>query len=198
MDELDKLMSFLGLENIPQYETYRELATHRRLRKNEEFYNDDEERSRYIYFLLSGVLRGYVIEKSGRDITDCFIFRYGQAHIGFLNVGMAEFPAERAEALTETELMCFDIDMLMPRINDSPELTQLYIRKLTESYAEHWIHKNMLCRASAMERYQWFLEAYPGLIDTIPHKHIASFLDMTPVTLSRLRRSAHIKDALLE
>ena len=39
-----------------------------------------------------------------------------------------------------------------------------------------------------MERYQWFLARYPGLISTVNNKHIASFLGMTPVTLSRLRR----------
>ncbi|MEQ2617002.1 hypothetical protein AAAT94_07475 [Intestinimonas aquisgranensis] len=38
-----------------------------------------------------------------------------------------------------------------------------------------------------MERYQWFLEAYPGLIDQVTHRYVASFLEMSPVTLSRLR-----------
>ena len=39
-----------------------------------------------------------------------------------------------------------------------------------------------------MGRYQWFLKKYPGLIDEVSNKHIASFLGMTPVTLSRLRQ----------
>lgn len=46
----------------------------------------------------------------------------------------------------------------------------------------------MLCHTTAMERYRWFLDEYPGLIDRAPHRHIASFLNVTPVTLSRLRR----------
>lgn len=47
--------------------------------------------------------------------------------------------------------------------------------------------KVVLYQQSAAERYQWFLNAYPGLIDQVKHKHIASFLGMSPVTLSRLR-----------
>lgn len=46
---------------------------------------------------------------------------------------------------------------------------------------------------SASERYRWFLSNYPGLIDRVPHRHIASFLNMTPVTLSRLRRAEREK-----
>jgi hypothetical protein len=38
-----------------------------------------------------------------------------------------------------------------------------------------------------MERYQCFLKYYPDLINIVNNKHIASFLGMTPVTLSRLR-----------
>ena len=38
-----------------------------------------------------------------------------------------------------------------------------------------------------MERYQWFLLRYPELADVVSIKHIASFLCMSPVSLSRLR-----------
>ena len=33
-----------------------------------------------------------------------------------------------------------------------------------------------------------FKKKYPGVIDQISHKYVASFLDMNPVTLSRLRK----------
>lgn len=36
--------------------------------------------------------------------------------------------------------------------------------------------------------YRRFLKEYPGLIDAVSNKHVASFLGMTPVPLSRLRR----------
>lgn len=41
-----------------------------------------------------------------------------------------------------------------------------------------------------MERYQWFLRRYPELADVVSIKHIASFLCMSPVSLSRLRGAA--------
>ena len=50
-----------------------------------------------------------------------------------------------------------------------------------------WELKTMLHKCSAQERYQWFLKNYPGLIDQVTNKYIASFLRMSPVTLSRLK-----------
>lgn len=187
MYEFYKLMKHLGLEHVPQYNRYQKMAVQRTLRKGEQFYREDEK-SNFIYFLLSGVLRGYTIEPDGKDITDCFLFRYGQAHIGFLDAGQGNFLTERAEAVTDTSLMCFDVRALSEEIYNSLELSRVYSAKLMESYIEHWVHKNVRFRYAAMERYQWFLSAYPGLIEIVPHKHIASFLGMTPVTLSRLRR----------
>lgn len=53
----------------------------------------------------------------------------------------------------------------------------------------HWELKRVLNSCTAVQRYQWFLEEYPGLIDRVSNKYIASFLGMTPVTLSWLRRT---------
>ena len=187
MDEFDRLMAHLGLTESPQYQGYREIAVCLQLKKHERFY-DTIDQSRYIYFLISGVLRGFLLDHQGNDITDCFIFRYGQAHIGHIDIDSQHIASECAEAVVDSQLICFDIRQLMPYIQSSLELSNLYIRKLTESYADHWIHKNMLFCTTALERYQWFLRAYPVLIDLVPHKHIASFLNMSPITLSRIRR----------
>ena len=46
----------------------------------------------------------------------------------------------------------------------------------------------MIGQESAMVRYHWFMKTYPGLVDHVRDKYVASFLGMTPVTLSRLRR----------
>ena len=43
----------------------------------------------------------------------------------------------------------------------------------------------MLYQVEAAKRYAWFLEHYPGLDPLVNDKYIASFLGVTPVTLSR-------------
>ena len=62
-----------------------------------------------------------------------------------------------------------------------------YNHLLTDALKRHWEIKTMLYKCTAKERYEWFLENYPGLIDQVTNKYIASFLRMSPVTLSRLK-----------
>ena len=143
INEFDKLMLHLGLDRSPMYEHYREMAVLRELKKYEKFY-DVEDKSRYIYFLVSGVLRGFLIDKHGRDFTDCFIFRYGQAHIGFLDAGLQHIASECAEAIVDSQLICFDIDQLTPYLSSSLELSNLYNRKLQYSNSCSPKCKNLL------------------------------------------------------
>ena len=58
------------------------------------------------------------------------------------------------------------------------------------------MNRHILSSYSAMQRYQWFLEEYPGIIHRVSHKYIASFLGMTPVTLSRLRKTLREEETL--
>jgi len=47
--------------------------------------------------------------------------------------------------------------------------------------------EKILLTASGIEKLEWFRKSYPNLENEIPHYYIASFLGMTPTSLSRLR-----------
>ena len=64
----------------------------------------------------------------------------------------------------------------------------VYNRYLLKALNVHWELKTMIGQESAMVRYHLFMKTYPGLVDHVRDKYVASFLGMTPVTLSRLRR----------
>ena len=50
-----------------------------------------------------------------------------------------------------------------------------------------------LSQGDATERFEWFCKEYPGMIDMVNNRYIASFLGITPVTLSRLRHGVATK-----
>lgn len=141
----------------------------------------------HVYFLLEGVLRGFIIDINGKDLTDCIIFRFGEPAMPDNDVTR---PASiTVEALTDCELVCVPIDQVQRLLHTYPSAMEIYLGLILAAASVHRELKIAIYQYTAMQRYQWFLSAYPGLIDRVSHKYIASLLNMTPVTLSKIRRA---------
>lgn len=139
----------------------------------------------YLTFLIKGILRGFLIDRNGKDITDCFVFQPGDAAMPCQRMdGVARISIE---AVTPCEVIKFPILLVLKWMEDYPELLQLYNQLLVQALDQHWQVKMLMYRYSATQRYQWFLKHYPQLSSQVSSRHIASFLGITPVTLSRVR-----------
>lgn len=137
-----------------------------------------------VIFLLDGIVRGYVLDENGREMTDCFAYHCGDAILG---CGGLYVPSlVNFETLSDCTILRIAHADLTRMIGRSPQMMEAYIDGLTEALKRHWEIKRILY-LPAMQRYQWFLNAYPGLIDVVSKRHVASFLGITPVSLSRLR-----------
>lgn len=135
--------------------------------------------------LEEGILRGCLVN-GGRDVTDCFFYKYGSVMTGRSTLDKPSIL--RIEALTPCRVRLLPVEDVLELMRTDMVMVQAYNRVLSQALDRHWEEKLLLHCCTAMERYQWFLEAYPGLIDQVNNRYIASFLNMTPVTLSRLRR----------
>lgn len=186
MSEIDKMLRFLHLDG-PAADVLRQLAVFRTVPRRTLLLGPETVHQR-VSFMVSGLVRGYLLDDRGGEITECFSFQYGDLRINSLDWERGRVE-QYVEALEETAFVSFEMEDLMPHILKLPELTAIFVRRIYEAYAEQSCHRRILFHTSAAERYQWFLDNYPGLIDRAPHKCIASFLNMTPVTLSRLRRA---------
>lgn len=142
-----------------------------------------------IYFMEDGILRGYFLDVNGKEVTDCFGFRSGTPAIAFCQMELEVPSPLTIEMLEDGNFFCVPIHFVTELQKHYPEVMMLYNRLLIFALNEHWKLKQVLIQYSAIQRYQWFLKEYPGLIDRVSNKYIASFLGMTPVTLSRLRRA---------
>lgn len=148
------------------------------------------EYHQFISFLREGIARGFLIDADGRETTDCFAFRSGDALVG---CNTYDEPSQiNIEAVTDCEVYQISVDDVTRMLAKYPELLQVYNRLLVNGLKRHWEIKMSICRYPAAQRYQWFQENYPGLVDVVSNKDIASFLGITPVTLSRLKR--HLRE----
>lgn len=141
-----------------------------------------------VYFLISGIARGYFLDLNGREVTDCFNFKCGAPAVPSGQLQIDSLSPMTIEMLEDSDFFCVPIQCIIDLQYKYPELIMFYNHLLIRALDEHWRLKRILNQYTAVERYQWFLEEYPGLICKIKNKYIASFLGMSPVTLSRLRK----------
>ena len=140
----------------------------------------------HVYFLMQGIARGVLSDVNGKEITDCLVFKCGSPVMPSPDITQPA-PID-IQMLTECEIVRIAISEVNRMLREYPALSELYRQLIMESSRLHWELKIAVYQYTAMERYQWFQAAYPGLSDKISNKYIASFLNMTPGTLSRLKQ----------
>lgn len=145
----------------------------------------------HLYFLLHGVMRGVLLDNNGKDVTDCIACRPGET---VMPDNDFDLPASvTMEVLEDSRVIALPLELVRELLADHPELMNIYKRFLVQSATMHRNLKIAVYQYDAHQRYEWFLGAYPGLIDRIPHKYIAGLLNMTPVTLSNVRKTLREK-----
>lgn len=137
-------------------------------------------------FLVTGIFRGFYLDIDGKEHTDCFGVLPGTPCMSVsINNGISPITIETVKTC---EFIKISGAELTPMINNNLSLLRIYNGILQTAMQVHWELKVMVTQHSAMDRYLWFLEEYPGLIDHACNKDIASFLGMAPVTFSRLKK----------
>ena len=88
--------------------------------------------------------------------------------------------------MEESTIVLMSVKDILRIMEEFKDAREIYNRKLMEALETHNKVKYALQRYSGKELYNWFIKAYPNLIEKVPHKYIASFLGMSDVHFSRL------------
>lgn len=142
--------------------------------------------NRNVYFIRSGLLRIYHVI-GGKEISFSF------AGKNDLCVCLNSFfdgreGIEYIRALKRTEVYYIDYEQLQGAYAEFPWLN-FPARKLAEDYllllyrrvAGMWMQK-------AVDKYRWTKQNHSWLLEQVPDKYLASYMGMTPVMLSRLKK----------
>jgi CRP-like cAMP-binding protein len=92
------------------------------------------------------------------------------------------------EALEDSQVAQFSYHVLEERFDRHPSWERLGRRLAEEHYIERERREYHLLALDAGERYQRFLEDFPGLAERITQANIASYIGIKPESLSRLHR----------
>ncbi len=141
----------------------------------------------HIYYVLEGSLRVYLIEES-EELT--IRFGYEGSFITALDSFISEQPSPfYIQALKKTEILVADKTTYMNWVHSHPDNLKLWLT-LTEGLVLQQLEREQdLLTTSPTQRYERVLKRSPKVFQEIPHKYIASYLRMTPETLSRIKKS---------
>lgn len=162
----------------------------RHVDKNDVIITEGEMQSE-IYFLIEGVVRGFYFDEKGNEVTDCFAYHPGECIAS--DEPMDSVATISEQALSPCELAILPIHKVYEWLPIYPDVTKIYIASLSHCLKQHRDHKIALSRYCAENRYRWMKQTYPELIHQVKKKYIASFLNITPQTMSILLRQERMK-----
>lgn len=139
------------------------------------------------YFVLTGCVRQFFIDESGKEVTSNF-FTEEQA-IPIIN-------EQRQNDLSKYSLLCVEDCILVVGEVDSEKMMfskypqlETMIRKMMEINLGDIQEKlGEFINFSPEERYESLLKKRPQLVDRVPQHQLASYLGITPESLSRIKK----------
>ncbi|MBN2627772.1 MAG: Crp/Fnr family transcriptional regulator [Spirochaetales bacterium] len=145
---------------------------------------------RRVALILRGIFRAYYLTESGDEKT--IVFRGSgkplSAYSSFLKGEAAKFSIQ---ALEDSLILFMGIGDFESLLSDEPAWKLYTSQYYMDLFIEKEKRERELLSDDATTRYARFLEDYPGWEDRINHYHIASYLGISNVTLSRIRNNKY-------
>ncbi|SHN42362.1 Crp/Fnr family transcriptional regulator [Chitinophaga sp. CF418] len=148
----------------------------------------------YIYFIIEGECISYFIDFKGKTITWFFHFNSPASTTkNIFAVDYRSFLSRQPATLTIDTLLPvtairFSADELKKLVGESPAVER-WLRLLTEkAFIQVYDRINTLLTLPAPDRYKRFLEEEPYLLNMFSNYLIATYLNVTPQSLSRIRK----------
>jgi CRP-like cAMP-binding protein len=191
---INKIKSRLELSSEAEEFLY-SISKEKKLRKGEVLIRQGQVVKR-TFFVISGCLRSYCIDKNGREHTLLFAIKNWWIS-DYMAIHSNELATLTVECLTESKVIEYNTQELNGIHARFPEF-ESYQRHNLERHVVS-LHKRILnqLQLSAPERYDLFLKQYPDIEQHTRNYHIASYLGITQQSLSRIRVEKVKKTAFL-
>jgi CRP-like cAMP-binding protein len=139
------------------------------------------------YFVNSGCLRTYFTDDKG--VEHVVQFAPEDWWVGDMYSFITQTPARYAiDALEDTEVLFFDKPTEEKLYQNVPKFERFFRLLLQNAFVAQQNRILSAMSDTAEERYKNFIEKYPHLEQRLPQHQIASYLGITPESLSRIRR----------
>lgn len=155
--------------------------------KRQEYLKTGGTIDRNIYLITQGALRAFIMEEREEQTIR---FGYGGDILVALDSYINGLESDLfIQALKHSQVKWITREDLMNLFDTEPKLQKSWHHILEGLILGQMERERDLLTSSPAERLQRVLARSPRLFQEVPHKYIASYLRMTPETLSRLQKS---------
>lgn len=142
------------------------------------------------YFVLKGCVRQYSIDESGREVTSQF-YTEEQAIANFNHHKQDKSSAYSLTCMEDCVLVVGDLDNEMDMYTKYSQLAVMTRKMIEQNFGEVQEEWAAYIASTPEERYKTLLRNRPQLIDRVPQHQLASYLGITPESLSRIKKRIH-------
>ena len=143
-------------------------------------------------FVNKGCLRAYTVDADGQE--HIAMFGLEGWWISDLYSFLTNSPAtQNIDALEDSEIFSIeksDLEALYDRI---PKFNRFFLKLLQNAFVAHQRRILAANSQTAEEQYLDFITRYPSIEQRVPQHQIASYLGLSPETISRIRRQQALK-----
>ena len=154
--------------------------------KKDEVLVEENGYCNYMYFILKGALMGRTTHNRRKIVTYMSIENEFVSSISGLygrNVSKEEI-----SAVEDSSLIAIHNDVLKRLFLTQFDLNFLFRVMVEKYYIDAQERAHIVRVGSAKERFLYFTKTNPGYMERLPLEHIASLLDMKPLTLIKIKK----------
>lgn len=138
------------------------------------------------YFVDKGCLRIYYINEEGKDVTRYIAFenQFATALVSFIT----KMPStEYVQVIEKSELLYISHEDFNHLMEIVPQWREFYCSYLEKAYVNNTNRLMSFTTMAALERYTQLLKINPTIVKRLPNKIVASYINISQETLSRLK-----------
>lgn len=165
---------------------FKSILKHRILKKRQ-FLLRSGEIAKYETFVVRGLLRAYTVDRSGYEHV--VMFAMENWWVSDLYSFLTQTPGDQnIDALEETEVLQIEKSDLEKLYLLVPKFDRFFRILLQNAFVANQQRILASISETAEEQYLSFIKKYPSLEQRVPQHQVASYLGITPETISRIRR----------
>ncbi|WP_114749788.1 Crp/Fnr family transcriptional regulator [Pleomorphovibrio marinus] len=151
-----------------------------------DFILNEGDTERFLSIVLVGCTRHFVMVKGEEQSFDfSFQHEFNCSYSSFIQQGPSRF---FIQALEDCVLASIHHDFLQQLYQHYPESNKFGRTAVEQYYLWREQREISLMTDSAQERYVRLMEKYPIYLEQVPLKYLASYLNIKPESLSRIRK----------